>query len=376
MGTLAAPADRLHSLDQFRGYTVLGMFVVNFVGSFQHAPAWLKHHHTYCSYADTIMPHFLFAVGFAYRLTFLRRRARDGAPAAYAHALWRGLGLVLVGMIVYHLGGRVTTWEGLTGDDLSRALLSWFKRDVFQALTHIGVTCLWVLPVIGCGRWWLVGFAALSGLAHVLISWQGYYEWVNTPPNGIDGGPLGFLTWAIPLVAGALVCDAFLGDGDGASCRAAPPWRRLLGWAAAVMLAGYAISCLNRVTAPNGAESWTDLFIEPPFVPPSEPRNMWTMSQRSGAVSYLVFSAGFSIAVFVGFWALCDVAGVRVGIFRTLGVNALVGYILHDLVSDAIKPFAPRDAPFWYVLCALGLFLLVCYVCLRHLERHRLFLRL
>src|SRR5262245_44890294 len=89
----------LPSLDQYRGYTGLGMFVVNFVGSFREMPAWLKHHHTYFSYADSIMPHFLFAVGFAFRLTFLRRLARDGAGPTYRHALWRALGLILIGII-------------------------------------------------------------------------------------------------------------------------------------------------------------------------------------------------------------------------------------------------------------------------------------
>ncbi len=68
------PASRrIVSLDQFRGYTVAGMLLVNFLGGYQAVPAILKHHNTYCSYADTIMPQFFFAVGFAYRLTFLRR---------------------------------------------------------------------------------------------------------------------------------------------------------------------------------------------------------------------------------------------------------------------------------------------------------------
>ena len=81
---------RLASLDQFRGYTVLGMFLVNFVGSFavvkQLLPL-LAHHHTHLSYADTIMPQFFLAVGFAYRMTLLKRLERDGAWAAYGHAL-------------------------------------------------------------------------------------------------------------------------------------------------------------------------------------------------------------------------------------------------------------------------------------------------
>src|SRR3954462_10969048 len=80
----AGPArgDRITSLDQFRGYTVVGMLLVNFVGGYKVVPAILKHHNTYCSHADTIMPQCFFAVGFAYRLTFLRRLERLGFWAA------------------------------------------------------------------------------------------------------------------------------------------------------------------------------------------------------------------------------------------------------------------------------------------------------
>ena len=42
----------------------------------------LSHHHTYFSFADSIMPQFFLAVGFAYRLTFLRRREQLGAGPA------------------------------------------------------------------------------------------------------------------------------------------------------------------------------------------------------------------------------------------------------------------------------------------------------
>ncbi|MBY0374472.1 MAG: hypothetical protein K2Q23_10790, partial [Bryobacteraceae bacterium] len=63
---------RILSMDQFRGYTVAGMFLVNFLGGFAAVHPVLKHHNTYCSYADTIMPQFFFAVGFALRLVLLR----------------------------------------------------------------------------------------------------------------------------------------------------------------------------------------------------------------------------------------------------------------------------------------------------------------
>ena len=77
----ATSPSRIVSMDQFRGYTVAGMFLVNFVGGLQAFPEVLKHHngHPYFSYADTIMPSFLFAAGFSYRLTTLRRLGQQGA---------------------------------------------------------------------------------------------------------------------------------------------------------------------------------------------------------------------------------------------------------------------------------------------------------
>src|SRR5262245_14662265 len=107
---------RIASLDQFRGYTVAGMFLVNFIGGFDVIKAYfpvLRHHNTYCSYADTIMPQFFFAVGYSYRMALLRRKEQLGAWAAYSHGLQRSLGLILVGLVVYHLDGGAQSWSQL-----------------------------------------------------------------------------------------------------------------------------------------------------------------------------------------------------------------------------------------------------------------------
>ena len=45
------------------------------------------------------------------------------------------------------------------------------------------------------------------------------------------------------------------------------------------------------------------------------------------------------------FYIACDIWGWQLGMFRTLGTNALVGYILHGIVADAVEPFIPSDAP-------------------------------
>src|SRR4051812_2138494 len=77
--SVAAAPQRIASMDQFRGYTVAGMFLVNFLGSYACIHPVLRHNDTYFSYADSIMPSFMFAVGFSFRLTYLRRRSHESA---------------------------------------------------------------------------------------------------------------------------------------------------------------------------------------------------------------------------------------------------------------------------------------------------------
>lgn len=368
---------RIASLDQFRGYTVLGMFLVNFVGSFAAIKAVLpalSHHHTYFSYADSIMPHFLFAVGFAYRLTFLRRVQTSGPRSAYWHAVQRNFALLLVAFVVHNVGSRWEQWSDTK--QLEVVLLRWAKQDLFQTLGHIAVTSLWVLPVIASRPVVRIAFAVGSGLLHLALSYAFYYRWTNTPPNGVDGGPLGFLTWTIPLIAGSLAYDAWVA-GNGRVCVA----RRLLAWGLVIMALGYGLTCLHL--APSDRDEWqfrmTESPAAPPFVfvlekPPTD--NLFTISQRSGSLTYLVFGAGFSLAIYALFALACDIGTLRIGILRTFGTNALLGYIIHGMVNDAVKPFAPRDAPLWYVFAAFGVSLSICYLFLRYLEKHRLFLKM
>jgi hypothetical protein len=168
------------------------------------------------------------------------------------------------------------------------------------------------------------------------------------------------------------------------------------------MLGGWLLSCPTTLynisagqTDSDPAKSWAvDPVIptrarlsthalhaaEPPFVAPPPPHgreeNYWMMSQRAGAVSYQTFAAGLSLAVYAVFCAACDGAGWQWGVFRTLGVNALVGYVLHTIVAEAVKPFVPHDAPLWYVWAAFGVFFAITYLFLRKLERDGIYLKL
>lgn len=365
------PPDRLRSLDQFRGYTVLGMVFVNFIGGAVAIPATFKHHHTYCSYADTIMPQFLFAVGMAYRLTLLRRFQQGHTREVFWRAAKRNLALILVGIVVYGLGGQYKTWDELISTDVVTFLKSTFKRQPFAALVHIGVTALWTLPVILAPGWGRVLFAVASGGLHVCLSYAGYYQWNMTPPVGIDGGPLGFLTWTVPLIAGTLAYDLVARPGRGVA--------GLLGWAGALMAIGYGLSCLGMHEPPHTPteHGWSPLAV-PPFVPPTDPdlKNYWMMSQRAGSITYTTFAAGFALAVYALFRVVCDGYGWRWGYLDLFGRQALAAYVVHDAIDKLVSPFLPKDAPLWYVLAAFGVYLVLISLFLRYLDRNGIVFRL
>ncbi|CEF48405.1 unnamed protein product [uncultured bacterium] len=355
-----ASPRRIASLDQYRGYTVAGMLFVNFLGSYLVVPAVFKHHNTYCSYADTIMPQFFFAVGFAYRLTFMRRQAAAGFWNAASAVLKRSAGLFLIGFVIYHLDGEVKTWGQLRDMGIQGFFSQAFRRELFQTLVHIAITSLWVLPVIAAGSATRIWFMIASAGLHVWLSSLFYFAYAWKLPV-IDGGPLGFLTWSIPMLVGSLAYDVMVSSRDRSDSIS-----KLAAWSAGLMLLGYSLSSLGgRLAAP-------------PFVPPpsSQALDIWTMSQRTGSVSYLTFAAGLSLAVYALFAVICDGAGAQSALFRLFGQNALAAYIFHPIVASAVKPYLPNDAPAWYVATGFCVYFGICVLFNRYLEKHRLFLRL
>ncbi len=365
--------SRIVSLDQFRGYAVAGMFVVNFLGAYVAVPTILRHTNTFCSYADTIMPHFFFAVGFAYRLTFLRRLGKQAARTTYWQAIRRNLGLILIGLVVYGLDPEYDSWAGMKQAGLKGFLLTSFESLPWQALVHIGLTGLWVLPVIARGMGIRLVFVFVCAVAHIIVLHGGYYEWAFRA-HTIDGGPLGFLTWSIPMLIGSIAYDLVATRSPRMAIKP------ILLWAVVLMLLGYGLSCITTIkqalqgtSAHRGVLAW---LVEPPFIPPSRPVDMWTMCQRTGSTSYQFFGAGFSLFVYALFLFWCDLRSWSFGVFRTFGQNALAAYLIHGIVSETVQHIFPRDVPVLMLGSALLLFFGITYFFVHHLEKNNIFLRL
>jgi hypothetical protein len=177
----------------------------------------------------------------------------------------------------------------------------------------------------------------------------------------IDGGPLGFVGWAVPTSVGMLAHDVVTRLGA----------RRSTGW---LLLAGVGLMGLGQGMTGLGASG----FAPMPFVTPEAGRvvDLWTMSQRTVSIPYMTFAAGWSLAVLAGFVWACDVRGWAAPVFRTFGSNALAAYLLHGMVAEAVIRYAPKDAPGWYVWLAAAVYLGICWLLVRGLERRGIFVRI
>lgn len=404
----AAPVDpgRIASMDQFRGYTVAGMCVVNFLGGLAAVHPVLKHNNNYFSYADSIMPSFMFACGFSYRLSALRRLERVGPAATYRRFVARSLGLVLVSLMMYGFGATFKSWSEIKPESIRHFLARLIKADLWEVLAIIGVAQIVIMPVVtASARARGITFGAFL-LAHLAISHIFNFDFVYGRPNPLDdflgtagstawdGGVFGLLMWSAMMLAGTLAFDVV---ASSSPVRAAS---RLMAWGAGAMAAGYVLSCLSMlydgevatdtgraaaspVLPPLGRLSalpTTSLLAEPPFVqpPPPErrPHNYWMMNKRVVSLPFVLFATGFASALYALFILACDLARWRVGLFRTFGQNALAAYVLHHMVEEQVLTLVPRDSPAWWCLAGVVVFFTITYVFVRFLEVNRIFIKL
>ncbi len=459
-----SPAGRIHSIDQFRGYTVLGMFVVNFLG---HSPAHYNYHHNdyFLSYADTIMPTFLFVVGLSFRFSLLRRLVNSSYLKTYAGYFRRSLALVLISVILNGLGDNFEEYQAAFVDPQSgelahaeweqfedgRADLTippylgdrlWLwaklfaKSYVWETLAVIGIVQLLVLPFVHLSFWKRFAAMVAFGLGHLVLTawfnWQFFYGytidaqyvdtaaglnnwmgqiWGTGSSRSWDGGIFGTLSWGVAMLAGTLCYDLM-----EVEC----PRQRivnLLRWGSLLLAIGYGLSCLQtlydvpseaeaagrhvpeaadeRITNTHGKDKggfafrlaaspvvpeWraargrplTSLLTEPPFVARPQTRlvNYWMMSKRIASLSYVTFVSGLSFLCLAMFVVTADIWGLRFGLLRTFGMNALAAYVLHKLVLNGLMfKIIPHDAAAWLYWSGLVVYLTIVYLLVRGLEK-------
>ena len=217
-------AGRIASLDQYRGYAIFGMLLVNFFGHYD--TKWIQelndsglksalmfifgeqlhHHNEFMTYADTIAPIFMFVVGIGMRLSWLNRVKKVEPSLARKSMAGRYFTLVLIAFAIY------TGW-------------------LWDALMNIGLAGLVALLIVD--KKWGVRIAYALGLVlayQLIFFYSSYGEWILRmgkygrelewplitaliPLRGdllsvpINGGLIGHWSWAFMLIFGTIAYD-------------------------------------------------------------------------------------------------------------------------------------------------------------------------
>jgi hypothetical protein len=306
--------------------------------------------------------------------------------------------------------GQFKSWEALQDAGWWGAVSSYFKVDFWGTLAIIGVTSLWVLPVIAGSFRARLFYLLISLGGHVVLSYWFNFDFMYNRPSdfdavwgpcdtrGLDGGPFGILAWAVPQLIGSMAYDVVT------SRLARSSFARLLVAGLVLGGLGYLSSCLSMLyphSEPGSKDEGSipvakspvlppltkvqelkpeELWAEPPFVQPSEDKqrelNYWHMGKRVVTLPFTIFATGYALGVYGLFVLLCDVLPLSLGLLRTFGLNPLAAYLIHDRVSNAVQAFAPKDAPLEWVLACFFVYFAITYLFVRYLENHRIYLRM
>ncbi len=326
--TRVAPAQRLLSLDVFRGLTVAAMILVTDPGTYRAVYPQLLHAAWNGTTAtDMIFPSFLFIAGMSIALS-AESRLRHGASRAILvrHALRRSAVIFAIGLLVNGLPDYNLHTLRIPGV-LQRIALCYLagallylgieRKSARQKITILAsiatalLSVYWVLlkliPVPGFGAGRLDSLGNLPAyLDRTILGTRHMWVWGLTPSHGVTYDPEGLLS-TVPAIAtlliGMIIAEWMRGPH--------PARRKVLALAAvsvALMLAGKFL----EPWMPINKRLWTSTFV------------LW-----SGGVSLLAFSVCY---------ALLDWRRWRWWTPPALvfGANALLAFALSNVIATLL----------------------------------------
>jgi len=291
--------QRLESIDEFRGFSILLMVLANYLADPHVVPAWLKHAPDIgFTVIDIIAPMFIAAIGLTFGASFRARLVRDGRRATIEHFLFRNLALIGIGTLFTVL----ENFWGLTADGSD-----W---GVLQAIGFAGLIALLFIAVPARLRW-LAGLLLLFTYQFQLNSF-----WLANVLSSTHGGLEGALSWGAMLVMATALGDLF---------HDVPKGRRWFPAASAGVLV------LGLLLA----------FIVP-------------VSKNRVSASYVLIALGASDLIFWCFHMFDERFGRSIPILREWGRNSLLLYVMHGvLLGIFVAPRIPswyERAPVWLVV--------------------------
>lgn len=369
--------NRWQSLDVLRGLTVALMILVNNAGDSAVSYAQLRHSAwSGCTLADLVFPLFLFIVGASISLSFSARINRGVSRRAILSQMTKRslyiftLGLLLNALPFFRFGEL--RYFGV----LQRIALCYALAGLLYLAGGFAI-CAATCAVALVGYWWLLLHVPVPGIGlpgatvgildrhNNLAAWidrllvpqahlyhHGFYD-----PEGL----LSTLPALATTLFGVLAVEWFL--------TARPVWMKST---AAFATGLFLLAC---------GLLWAQSF---------------PLNKRLWTSSFVVFTAGVSIALFaLLFWLIDGPFQLRRGLmpWLTFGANALSAYVLSELLAialgviflpshESVQQFLfhmlPRwlgPPPFVSMLYSV-LFVLVCFFPVLFLYRRKIFIKL
>ncbi|MBD5781291.1 DUF1624 domain-containing protein [Pelagicoccus sp. NFK12] len=163
--------ERLLSLDALRGFTIIGMIVVNSPGSWGHVYAPLLHAPWHgVTVTDMVFPFFLFFVGVSIALAYVGKSQRKAERrSAYGKILWRVVK-------IFALGVFLNLWPQFNFEEVR----------VVGVLQRIAIV-FGVCAILFLNTSWRQQFCLGAG---VLLAYWGLLQWVPVPLDEVNRGAL------------------------------------------------------------------------------------------------------------------------------------------------------------------------------------------
>ncbi|MCX7973890.1 MAG: DUF5009 domain-containing protein [Candidatus Aminicenantes bacterium] len=313
---LHEPAERLLSLDFLRGGAIFFMVLLNALYFYEAVPNWLKHApDDGLTLPDLGVPIFLFALGVSYRISLEKWLEKAGRKKTIFHYILRYLVL----------------WTfGFFGE------LMVFGHFTWGVLATIGAVGLYCLPLL-----FLPSFARLVISLLLLLAYQGAIL-SGVPIYFIQdglGGPLATFAWGFVVIVAA-------------SCGAWMKERLIQKKMISSFLAGLILTLVGFL-----------LSYQIPF------------NKHKVSLSYIIFTTGLSLIIFLASFILIDVWKVKEPVFIILGKNPLLIYMLSGILTLSFNNITPPDASLTTLLLGSFIILLINYFIASLLARWKISLR-
>lgn len=307
-------ADRLTSLDAFRGMTIAGMILVNKISLEEKAYPFLLHADwNGCTLTDLIFPFFLFIMGVAMAFSLRKyQEKRQIKSSVYPKIIFRTLILFVLGLVLNGFWNYDFNNIRLLGV-LQRISLTYFVATL--AVLHLPKKVIWgLIGIILIGYWIAMMYIPIpelgAGNLTRIDNFGAYIDRLIIPSNHLYQG------------------DNFQGMGDPEGLFSTIP-------AIATVLIGYvAGNWLQKQTPETKTTTQLIMFGLSSLVMGKLWDFIFPINKKLWTSSYVLFTAGCALILLAIFYELIEVNLIRKWSkpLQILGLNAIVIFVSSVLV--------------------------------------------